>query len=226
MKQALAEAVGTFGLVLIGTGAIVLNDLWGGALGTVGIAVAFGGIVASMILLLGRHSGAHINPAVSLALVAAGRTPVHTCAAYLVAQLTGGIAASMLLKALAPDHPTLGATSPSGPAWQSLLLEFVLTFVLMLVVLRTSKAPARVAALAIGTTVFLEAWIAGPICGASMNPARSLAPALAIGHLKHVWLYIIAPVAGATAAAVCYKSFPGASGPAPAPQGANDGHAR
>jgi len=198
-RPALAEAVGTFVLVLAGTGAIVGNDVSGGALGQLGVALVFGLVVMAMICALGDVSGAHLNPAVTLAFVAARRFPAARAPLYVVAQLAGALAASLLLRALFPAHPTLGATQPAGPAWHSLVLEGVLTFVLMLVILRVSagaRETGLLAAAAIGATVGLEALFAGPICGASMNPARSLAPAVVSGQVQHLWAYLVSPILG------------------------------
>jgi len=202
-RPVLAEALGTFALVFVGTGAIVVNDVTGGALGPLGVAASFGLVVMVMICAFGDVSGAHLNPAVTLAFVAARRFPAARAPAYVAAQLAGALAASLLLRALFPSHPTLGATQPAGPAGQSLVLEVALTFLLMLVILRVSagaRETGLLAAAAIGATVGLEALFAGPICGASMNPARSLAPAIVAGVWTHAWIYVVAPVLGALAA--------------------------
>ncbi len=202
LRPALAEALGTFALVFAGTGAIVVNDLTG-APGHVGVAMVFGLVVMAMICALGGTSGAHLNPAVTLAFVAARRFPASRVPAYVAAQLAGALAASALLRALFPAHATLGATLPAGAPAQAFVLEAVLTLLLMLVILRVSSGASEVGLLAgaaIGATVALEALFAGPICGASMNPARSLAPALASGTLQHVWIYLLAPTLGALAA--------------------------
>jgi aquaporin NIP len=202
-RPAVAEALGTFALVFAGTGAIVVNDVSGGALGHTGVAMTFGLVVMAMIYALGATSGAHLNPAVTLAFVAARRFPAARVPAYVAAQLAGALAASLLLRALFPQHATLGATLPAGPAWQSFVLESVLAFLLMLVILRVSSGASEVGLLAgaaIGATVGLEALFAGPICGASMNPARSLAPAAVAGVWTHAWIYVAAPLLGALAA--------------------------
>jgi aquaporin NIP len=195
-----SEFTGTFCLVLAGTGAIVSNQLSSGAVSHTGIALTFGLIVWVMIATFADRSGAHFNPAVSLALAAAGRFSWRELPGYLAVQCLGALSASLLLKALVPTATTLGVTAPSGPAHQSFLLETVLTLILMLVILSVSD-PSRksdsTAGLAIGATVALEALFAGPISGASMNPARSLGPALASGELGSLWIYCAGPCLGA-----------------------------
>jgi aquaporin Z len=212
-RPALAEAVGTFALVLAGTGAIVVDDSRGGALGHAGIAMTFGLVVMAMIYALGEVSGAHLNPAVTLAFVAARRFPAARAPAYVAAQLAGAFAASGVLALLFPEHPTLGATLPAGAAWQSLVLEVLLAGLLMLVILRVSSGASEVGLLAgaaIGATVGLEALFAGPVSGASMNPARSLAPALVSGATRDLWVYLLAPLLGACAAVpLCRALSPG-----------------
>ncbi len=200
LKLALAEFIGTFCLVLAGTGAIVVDGVSGGTIGHCGVALTFGLIVLAMIYTLGDVSGAHLNPAVSLAFCAARRMPVSSLAPYLTSQLGGALAASATLKFLFPTPSTLGATLPAGSESQSFVLEMLLTFILMFVVLSVStgaKEKGTTAGIAIGAVVALEAMFAGPICGASMNPARSLGPALVSGHLEHLWIYLAAPVVGA-----------------------------
>ena len=200
MRRPLAEFLGTFILVFAGTGAIVINQVAGGVIGHPGIALTFGLVVLAMIYTFGDISGAHLNPAVTVAFAAAGRFPWKEVPPYLAAQLAGAFAASGLLKHLFPGPGTLGATLPAGSASQSFVLEVVLTAILMLVILGVStgsKEKGITAGIAIGAVVGLEAMFAGPICGASMNPARSLAPALVSGHVEHLWLYPVATVLGA-----------------------------
>jgi aquaporin Z len=200
MKKLFAEFLGTFGLVFAGTGAIVIDHASGGAITHAGVALTFGLIVVAMIYSFGDVSGAHLNPAVTTAFAAAGRFPWRAVPGYLTAQLLGAITASALLRGLFPADATLGATLPAGAASQSFILETVLTFLLMLVILSVStgaKEKGITAGIAIGAVVALEAMFAGPICGASMNPARSLAPALLSGHLEHLWLYFAGPLLGA-----------------------------
>jgi aquaporin Z len=200
MRKALAEFLGTFFLVFAGTGAIVIDGVSGGAIGHAGIALTFGLVVLAMIHTFGDISGAHLNPAVTLAFAVARRFPWREVPPYLAAQLAGAFAASRLLKFLFPAPGTLGATLPAGPVSQSFILEIVLTAALMMVILNVStgaKEKGITAGIAIGATVALEAMFAGPICGASMNPARSLAPAIVSGHLQHFWLYPAATILGA-----------------------------
>jgi aquaporin Z len=162
----------------------------------------------AMIYALGNISGAHINPAVTIAFTLAGRFNIREVLPYLVSQLLGAFLASVTLRLLFPSNETLGATLPSGTALQSFVLEFILTFFLMLVIINVatgSKEQGMFAGLAIGATVLLEAMFGGPICGASMNPARSLAPAVVSGHTEHLWLYVAAPVLGAVAAIPIWK---------------------
>ena len=208
MRKVVAEFIGTFALVFAGTGAIVINDVSNGAITHVGIALTFGLIVLAMIYTLGDISGAHLNPAVSIGFWAARRFSASALGPYVISQVGGALAASSLLRLLFPGHATLGATLPAGSHWQSFVLEFVLTFLLMFVILNVStgaKEKGITAGIAIGSVIGLEAMFAGPICGASMNPARSLAPALVSGHLSALWLYLLAPVAGATAAVVACR---------------------
>jgi aquaporin Z len=208
IRKCISELIGTFGLVFCGTGAIVINQEAGGVVTHVGIAITFGLIVMAMIYALGNISGAHINPAVTIAFTLAGRFNIREVLPYLVSQLLGAFLASVTLRLLFPSNETLGATLPSGTALQSFVLEFILTFFLMLVIINVatgSKEQGMFAGLAIGATVLLEAMFGGPICGASMNPARSLAPAVVSGHTEHLWLYVAAPVLGAVAAIPIWK---------------------
>jgi aquaporin NIP len=208
MNRLLAEALGTFGIVFAGTGAIIVNHATGGAVTHVGIALTFGLIVTAMILAFGETSGAHFNPAVSIAFALAGRFTWRSVPAYIVAQMLGALAASGLLRVLFSGSPTLGATNPAGPWWQSFVLEIILTFLLMLVILLATVGPREkttLAPIAIGAVVALEAMFAGPICGASMNPARSLAPAVVSGDVANLWIYLTAPVLGALAAVPCAR---------------------
>lgn len=213
-KKLLAEFLGTFGLVFAGTGAIIINQVSGGAITHAGIAITFGLVVLAMIYAFGDVSGAHLNPAVTTAFALAKRFSWSEVPGYIAAQLTGAFAASGLLRWLFPADGKLGATLPAGAASQSFVLEVVLTFLLMLVILSVStgaKEKGITAGIAIGAVIALEAMFAGPICGASMNPARSLAPAVVSGHLEHLWVYLVAPVLGAWLAipACCGVREPG-----------------
>jgi len=203
MKKYVAEFLGTYALVFAGTGAIVIDQQTHGGVGHAGVAITFGLIVMSMIYTFGDISGAHLNPAVSIAFVIAKKFPVKELLQFVVVQILGAICASFTLKFLFPANELLGATLPAGSDMQSFVLEFILTFFLMLVILHVSsgsKEKGMFAGLAIGSVVGLEAMFAGPICGASMNPARSLAPALVSGHLEHLWIYVTATIAGAVLA--------------------------
>ena len=208
MKKYVAEALGTFALVFCGTGAMVINQQTNGGVTHVGISITFGFIVMAMIYTLGNISGAHLNPAVTIAFTLAKRFQLKQVLPYVVAQLAGAILASLALKYLFPTNQTLGATLPTGSEMQSFILEFILTFFLMLVIINVasgSKEQGMFAGLAIGSTVLLEAMFAGPVCGASMNPARSIAPALISGNLEHLWLYIVATITGAALSIPVWK---------------------
>jgi aquaporin NIP len=200
MRKYFAEFLGTYALVFAGTGAIVIDQQTHGTITHAGIAITFGLIVMSMIYTFGDISGAHLNPAVSVAFTIAKKFPAAQLAPYILAQILGAVSASFTLKVLFPSNQLLGATLPSGSDIQSFILEFILTFFLMLVIINVatgSKEKGLFAGLAIGSVVGLEAMFAGPICGASMNPARSLAPALVSGHLEHLWIYLVATTSGA-----------------------------
>ncbi len=209
-----AEFIGTFALVFAGTGAIVSNAASGGAISHAGIAATFGLVVLAMIYTFGDVSGAHLNPAVSVAFALSSRFPWKCVPGYAAAQIAGAFAASGLLRFLFPGDATLGATLPAGSASQSFVLEVVLSFLLMLVILSVStgaKEKGITAGIAVGAVIALEAMFAGPICGASMNPARSLAPAVIGGNVQHLWVYLAGPVLGALLAipACCLSREPG-----------------
>ncbi|MBE9537223.1 MAG: aquaporin [Proteobacteria bacterium] len=200
MRSCVAEFIGTFALVFAGTAAIIVNDVTGGLVTHVGIALTFGLIIMSMIYAVGDISGAHFNPAVTVAFWAARLFPGRQVLPYLASQVGGALAASVILKFLFPGHETLGATIPVGSEGQSFVMEIILTFFLMFVILNVAtgaKEKGIMAGSAIGAVVALEALFAGPVSGASMNPARSLAPALVSGHLDSLWIYLAAPVIGA-----------------------------
>lgn len=198
-KILLAEAFGAFWIVFAGTGAIIVNDMTG-VITHAGVALTFGLVVFAMISALGDISGAHFNPAVTIGFYLAKRFPLAMVAPYVLSQVAGAVLASCILRVLFPLHATLGATLPAGSAAQSWILEVILMIGLMFVILSVStgaKEKGITAGLAIGGVVALEALFAGPISGASMNPARSLAPALVSGELNSLWIYLTAPVAGA-----------------------------
>ena len=202
MRALAAELVGTFALVFAGTGAVVTNDVSGGAVTHVGIALTFGLIVLAMIYAVGDVSGAHLNPAVTLGFFAARRFEGRRVAPYVASQCAGALLASLALRLMFPTNATLGATRPAGGALQSFALEAVLTFLLMFVILSVStgaKEKGVLAGVAVGSVIALEALFAGPISGASMNPARSLAPALVSLRVDSLWVYLTAPVLGACA---------------------------
>jgi MIP family channel proteins len=210
-REVLAEFIGTFTLVFAGTGAVVVNQVSQGALTHLGISFVFGAVVSALIYSLGHVSGAHFNPAVTLALWQGGFVRRNRVLPYILAQVTGAIAASFVLFLAFGNVAKLGATLPLNNNWQqSLILEIILTFILMLVIFGSAldrRAPKGFAGLAIGLTVALEAACMGPITGASMNPARSLGPALVTGLWQHQWLYWIAPIVGAQFATIVYRSL-------------------
>ncbi|HEY6504370.1 MAG TPA: aquaporin [Chitinophagaceae bacterium] len=208
MKKYIAECTGTFGLVFCGTGAVVINEISGGIVTHVGIAITFGLVVMAMIAAFGEISGAHLNPAVTLAFAINGNFPVKEILPFCISQLTGAFVASLSLWVLFPGSKLLGATIPSGSGMQSFVLEIILTFLLVLVIIKMatgSKEQGMFAGVAIGSVVLLEAMFAGPISGASMNPARSIAPAVVSGEIKQLWIYVVAPVTGALLAIVIHK---------------------
>jgi aquaporin Z len=200
VKKLAAEFIGTFALVFAGTGAIVIDETTDGAVTHVGVALTFGLIVLAMIYTVGDISGAHLNPAVSLGFFAARRFSFRQVLPYVASQCEGAIMASGLLRVLFPQSRDLGTTLPAGPPLQSFVLETILTAILMFVILGVSTGASEkgiTAGIVVGAVIGLEAMFAGPICGASMNPARSLAPAVVSGQLRHLWIYLVAPAIGA-----------------------------
>lgn len=200
MKKYVAESIGTFVLVFAGTGAIIIDETSGGAITHVGVALTFGLVVLAMIYTLGDISGAHLNPAVSTGFWISRRLPGREVLPYVASQCGGALAASGTLRLLFPQNSMLGATQPAGPAFQSFVLELLLSAILMFVILGVSTGAREkgiTAGIVVGAVIGLEAMFAGPICGASMNPARSLAPALISGHPQYLWIYLAAPVLGA-----------------------------
>ncbi len=207
-KRFISEIIGTFALVFCGTGAMVINDFTGGTVTHVGVAITFGLIVMGMIYAFGDISGAHMNPAVTIGFAYAKKFPWKEVPAYVLAQLIGAFLASGILLYLFPESQTLGATLPGLSAIKVFILEIILSFFLMVVIINVStgsKEIGVVAGIAIGSVVLLEAMFAGPITGASMNPARSIAPAVVSGNIADLWIYIFAPIIGCVLAVVSCK---------------------
>jgi aquaporin Z len=207
-----AEFIGTFALVFCGTGAIIIDQQFGGVVTHAGVAITFGLVVMSMIYALGDISGAHLNPAVSIAFMLKGDFPANNLPGYIFSQLCGASAASFVLKLLFANSKYLGGTQPAGSDVQSFVMEAIMSFFLMLVIINVAeggKEKGMFAGLAIGAVVGLEAMFGGPVSGASMNPVRSLGPALVSWHPEHVWIYVLAPILGMAAAVpVCnYLTF-------------------
>lgn len=210
LRRAAAEGLGVFALVFAGCGAIVTEAEHPGSLGVVGIALVFGLIVMAMVYATGHLSGAHLNPAVTVAFVISRHFPRAEALAYLLAQLAGALLAAALLAAIWPSNPAaLGTTAPTIAAGSALVYEAVLTAFLMFVIMAVAtdtRAVGAGAAIAIGGTVGLDALFGGPITGASMNPARSLGPALVSGELGDLWIYLAGPVIGAALGALAYQA--------------------
>jgi MIP family channel proteins len=206
-QRLVAECVGTFALVFAGCGAIMV-DARTHALGHLGVALSFGLVILIMVSALGHISGAHFNPAVTAGFALGRHFPLRLVLPYWAAQIGGAVAAALLLRSSLGTIGDLGATTPAGSSGQAVLWEAVLTAFLMLVILAVAtdtRAQGQLAALAIGGTVALDALFGGPITGASMNPARSLAPAIAGGPAAGLWIYLVAPLAGAAVSTVLYR---------------------
>jgi len=203
-KAIVAECIATFILVFCGTGAVVIDQQTQGGVTHVGIAMTFGLVVMCLIYAFGSLSGAHMNPAVSVAFVIAGKLEKRQLIPYIGSQLLGALMASLALKLLFPDNSSLGATLPQGSMLQSFILEVFLTFFLMLTILHLvylkPSVESSLIGVVVGAVVGLEALFAGPISGASMNPARSFGPAVVSGQLNDLWIYIVAPLLGAALA--------------------------
>src|SRR5437588_3200074 len=200
-RRATAEGLAAFALVFAGCGAIVANQRYGAALGVVGIALVFGLVIMVMVYATGHLSGAHINPAVTVAFTVTRHFPAREALAYIGAQLAGATAAAVALLAVWTDKPAhLGATVPSVGVGSALLYEALLTAFLMFVIMAVAtdtRAVGAAAAIAIGGTIGLDALFGGPVTGASMNPARSLGPALVSGEWHAFWVYMVGPIGGA-----------------------------
>ena len=208
MKKYISEFIGTFSLIFCGTGAMTVNEVTGGDVTHVGIAITWGLIVMAMIYAFGETSGAHFNPAVTIAFAYAKKFSWKEVPKYIIAQVFGAFAASLVLWFLFPTSEFLGSTIPTVDVWRAFVMEVLLTFFLMVVIINVStgsKEIGVVAGIAIGAVVLLEAMFAGPITNASMNPARSLAPNIVSGNTKGLWLYMIAPILGALLAVVSCK---------------------
>jgi aquaporin NIP len=204
LRKYIAEFIGTFALVFAGTGAIIINDISGGVITHLGVGLVFGLIIMTMIYALGEISGAHFNPAVSFGFWLAKRLPSKELLPFVISQILGAITASLILKSLFPQHESLGVTIPHLVSSSGdFILETILTFFLMFVIIHVAqgaKEKGLMAGVAIGGMVALEAIFAGPITGASMNPARSFAPAIVSGHLEYLWIYVTAPFLGSALA--------------------------
>jgi MIP family channel proteins len=209
LRRAAAEGLGAFALVFAGCGAIITEAEHPGSLGTVGIALVFGLIVMAMVYATGHLSGAHLNPAVTVAFSLTRHFPAREAVAYVIAQVAGALLAAALLSAVWPSNPAhLGATLPSVGTGSALIYEAVLTALLMFVIMAVAtdtRAVGAGAAIAIGGTVGLDALFGGPITGASMNPARSIGPALVSGELHDLWIYLVGPIIGAALGAIAYQ---------------------
>ena len=206
-RALVAEAIGTFALVFAGCGAIMV-DAKTGQLGHIGVAITFGLVIMAMIYAVGHISGAHFNPAVTFAFTLTRHFPRGQALGYWAAQLVGATAAALLLRASLGDIADVGATFPSGSDSQAFLWETILTFFLMFLIMSVAtntRAVGEAAAIAIGGTVGLDAMFGGPITGASMNPARSIGPAIAAWNFNSLWLYIAAPLLGAALGALAYQ---------------------
>jgi aquaporin NIP len=208
-RRALAEGLAAFALVFAGCGAIIANTVHAGALGGIGVSATFGLVIMAMIYATGHLSGAHINPAVTVAFTLTRHFPLRDALAYIAAQLAGATAGAFVLLAAWADKPAhLGATVPSVGAGTALLYEAILSAFLMFVIIAVAtdtRAVGAAAALAIGGTVGLDALFGGPITGASMNPARSFGPALASGTWTDFWVYVVGPIVGASLGALAYQ---------------------
>jgi MIP family channel proteins len=218
LRACAAESIGTFALVFAGAGAVMV-DAKTGALGHVGVAITFGLVIMVMIYAVGHISGAHFNPAVSFAFAVTRHFPWTRVALYWLAQLSGALLAAALLRASLGKLAHVGATLPAGSNAQSFVWEIVLTAFLMFVIMAVAtdtRAVGEAAAIAVGGTVGLDAMFGGPVSGASMNPARSTGPAIVSGDLHALWIYLLAPVVGATLGAIAYQSVRGSTPLAPA----------
>ena len=208
MKKYISEFLGTFSMIFCGTGAMTINEVTGGEVTHVGIGITWGLIVMAMIYTFGETSGAHFNPAVTIAFAYAKKFAWKEVPKFIIAQVLGAFAASLLLLFLFPTSDFLGSTIPTIDVWRAFVLELLLTFFLMVVIINVStgsKEMGIIAGIAVGGVVMLEALFAGPITNASMNPARSIAPNIVSGNVRNLWLYILAPILGALLAVLSCK---------------------
>ncbi len=208
MKKYLSEFIGTFILVFAGTGVVIVDQQTGGVVTLTGIAACWGMIIVATVYAFGDISGNHINPAVTIAMAVDKRFEWKEVPAFLIAQLLGAFGASLLLHFLFPENTSLGATQPGGSVMQSFIMEVVMTFILLLVILRVStgsKEKGITAGLVIGATVGFLVLFGGPVSGTSLNPTRSLAPAIVSGNMNALWIYLTAPFIGAVAAVFAHR---------------------
>lgn len=208
MKKYLSEYLGTFILLFVGTGCVVVNQQYGGPLGLGGIATVWGLVIIATVYSFGDISGNHLNPAVTLAFAVDKRFEWKEVLPYLLAQFLGAISASILLHFLFPENKTLGLTQPAGSELQSFILEGIMTFILMMVILRVStgaKEKGITAGIVIGATVWLLVLFGGPVSNTGLNPTRSIAPALVTMNFQHLWIYVTAPFIGALAAVGAHR---------------------
>ena len=212
MKKYIAETIGTFGMIFCGCGAMTIDEITNGSISHVGVASVWGLIIMAMIYAFGATSGAHFNPAVSIGFAVAKKFSWKEVPKYFLFQLIGAIVAIALLWFLFPNSKTLGESIPATgfPDYKAAILEFILTFILMTVIIHIStgsKEVGTMAGIAVGGVILLEAMFAGPITKASMNPVRTITPALFTGHFSHVLLYILAHILGAISAVILHNSF-------------------
>jgi aquaporin NIP len=214
-RRAAAEGLAAFALVFAGCGAIIANERYHGALGAVGVSLVFGLVIMTMVYATGHLSGAHINPAVTIAFTLTRHFPLRGALAYIAGQLAGAILAALVLLGVWPSKPAhLGATAPTVAVGSALLYEITLTAFLMFVIMAVAtdtRAVGAAAAIAIGGVIGLDALFGGPVTGASMNPARSLGPALASGEWRDIWIYLAGPVIGAALGALAYQLVRGSN---------------
>ena len=211
LRRYACEFLGTLFLVFFAAGAVTIDALNGGALGTIGSGLSSGLIITTIIYAIGYISGAHVNPALSIAACLIGHLDRRHLPGYVIAQMAGSVAGGFLVLGFLGDHNNVGANLPGEAAnfspWLALGMEFVLSFLLMWLVAGVGldrRAHGPLAGVAVGGLVAIEVMVFGPYSGASMNPARSFGPHLAMGHLDLYWIYVVGPLAGMIAAAYVY----------------------